>query len=153
MRPSLVAASLALVLIAVPGELHGQAAMSMPNAQSEKQQVEGVVASIGYAQAIRVGNTIHVSGAVAPGATMEEQVKGIYERLAFTLGRFGATLKDVVKETAFATDIEALKAANPARRAAYGTHAPAATWVQISRLDMPSALVEIEVTAVVGSAR
>jgi 2-iminobutanoate/2-iminopropanoate deaminase len=153
MRFRYVAASLALAIATAPHALRAQAAGAMPNASSDRQQVEGVVASIGYAQAIRVGNTIHVSGAVAPGATMEEQVKGIYERLAFTLGRFGATLKDVVKETAFATDMEALKAANPARRAAYGTHTPAATWVQISRLYMPSALVEIEVTAVVGSAR
>ena len=142
----------ALALLVLPCALHAQA-VAMSNAPSEKQQVEGVVASIGYAQAIRVGSTIYVSGAVAPGATMEEQVKGIYERLAFTLGRFGATLKDVVKETAYATDMDALKAANRVRLAAYGTHAPAATWVQISRLFMETARVEIEVVAVVRSGR
>lgn len=120
---------------------------------AEKQRVEGVVESIGYAQAIQVGNTIYVSGAVSPGAAMEEQVTGVYRSLARTLARFGATLNDVVKETAYTTDMEALKAANPARRTAYGMHSPAATWVQISRLYMETAKVEIEVTAVVGSGK
>lgn len=153
MRSLLASASLSLGLIALPLALHAQAAV-MPNAvPPQKQRVEGVVESIGYAEAIQVGNTIYVSGAVAGGATMEEQVRRIYERLAVTLGRFGATLADVVKETAFTTDMEALKAANAARRAAYGAHSPAATWVQISRLYMESAKVEIEVTAVVGSRR
>ncbi len=153
MRNPLAFAALSLLLISAPLAVRAQAAV-MPNAvPAQRQRVEGVVESIGYAEAIQVGNTIYVSGAVAGGATMEEQVRRIYERLAVTLGRFGATLADVVKETAFTTDMEALKAANPARRAAYGTHAPAATWVQISRLYMESAKVEIEVTAVVGSGR
>jgi enamine deaminase RidA (YjgF/YER057c/UK114 family) len=120
-------------------------------AAQDKQRVEGVVASIGYAQAIQVGNTIYVSGVVARGATMEEQLKGIYAGITRALAPFGATLQDVVKETAYTTDMEALKAANPARLAAYGKHTPAATWVQISRLFMPSALLEIEVVAVAGS--
>jgi enamine deaminase RidA (YjgF/YER057c/UK114 family) len=141
-----------LGLVTAPLEIQAQAT-PMPNAQLPKQRVEGVVESIGYAQAIQVGNTIYVSGAVSPGATMEEQVAGAYRSLARTLARFGATLNDVVKETVYTTDMEALKAANPARRAAYGTHSPAATWTQIARLYMETAKVEIEVTAVVGSGR
>ena len=150
MRIYLAFASLSLGLVAVPLAFHAQVAV-MPNAvPAQKQRVEGVVESIGYAEAIQVGNMIYVSGAVAGGATMEEQVRRIYERLAVTLGRFGATLADVVKETAYTTEMEALKAANSARRAAYGAHSPAATWMQISRLYEESAKVEIEVTAVVG---
>ena len=153
MRNPLAFAALSLLLISAPLAVRAQAAV-MPNAvPAQRQRVEGVVESIGYAEAIQVGNTIYVSGAVAGGATMEEQVRRIYERVAITLGRFGATLADVVKETAYTTDMEALKAANPARRAAYGAHSPAATWVQISRLYVESAKVEIEVTAVVGSGR
>ena len=84
---------------------------------------------------------------------MEEQVTNIYAQLKNVLSRFEATLDDVVKETVFTTDMEALKTANPVRLRAYGKHAPAATWVQIQRLFMTSALLEIEVVAVPGSGK
>ena len=102
----------------------------------------------GYAQAIVVGNTIYVSGTVSGGRTMEEEITNIYRRIERTLRANGFTMQDVVKETAYAKDIEALAAANPARLRAYGGHTPAATWVQITRLLAPTANVEIEVTAV-----
>lgn len=132
---------------------HASQTMAVPAPSANRQRAEGVVESIGYAQAIQVGNTIYLSGAVARGATMDEQVAGAYRSIARTLGNLGASLDDVVKETVYTTDMEALKAANPARRAAYGAHIPAATWVQISRLYLEAAKVEIEVTAVVGSGR
>lgn len=102
----------------------------------------------GYAQAVVVGNTIYVSGTVSGGATMEEQITGIYRRIARTLERHGATLQHVVRETAYTKDMQALAAANAARLAAYAGHTPAATWVQITGLLSPQAMVEIEVTAV-----
>lgn len=107
----------------------------------------------GYAQAVVVGNTIHVSGTIGGGTTMDEQVAWIYRRLTQTLTRFGATLQDVVRETVYTKDIEALANANGARKAAYAGHTPAATWVQVTRLLSPDALVEIEVTAVVPTKR
>ncbi len=103
----------------------------------------------GYAQAVVVGNTIYVSGTIGGGETMEEQVAWIYRRINRTLAKFGATMQDVVKETAYTKSVDALAKANGARKAAYGGHTPAATWVEITRLLSPSALVEIEVTAVV----
>lgn len=102
----------------------------------------------GYAQAIVVGNTIYVSGAVAFGQTMEAQVAAVYARLARTLARHGFTLQDVVKETVYTRDMQALAAANGPRKRAYDGHTPAATWVEITRLLSEGAMVEIEVTAV-----
>lgn len=102
----------------------------------------------GYAQAIVVGNTLYLSGAVAMGATMEEQVGRIYAHIERRLGKHGFTLRDVVKETVFTRDMEALAAANAVRLRAYDGHTPAATWVEITRLLSGGALVEIEVTAV-----
>jgi enamine deaminase RidA (YjgF/YER057c/UK114 family) len=128
----------------------GEAAAQQP-ATPDKQRAEGVIASIGYANAIQVGNTVYVSGVVARGATVEEQLVGIYAGIKRALEPFGATLQDIVKETAYTTDMEALKAANEKRKAAYAGHSPAATWVQISRLFMESAKLEIEVIAVPGS--
>lgn len=102
----------------------------------------------GYAQAIVVGNTIYVSGTVSGGATLEEEITNIYRRIERTLRVNGFTMQDIVKETAYAKDIAALAAANPARLRAYAGHTPAATWVQITRLLADGANVEIEVTAV-----
>ena len=102
----------------------------------------------GYAQAVVVGNTIYVSGTVSGGATLEEEITNIYRRIERTLRANGFTMQDVVKETVYAKDIEALANANPARLRAYAGHNPAATWVQITRLLAAPANVEIEVTAV-----
>ena len=118
-----------------------------------QQRIEGPHPSIGYANAVQVGNTVYVSGIVARGANMEEQVTNIFAQLKELLPKFNATINDVVKETTFTTDMEALKTANPARLKAYAGHTPAATWVQIQRLFMPQALLEIEFTVVPGSGK
>lgn len=102
----------------------------------------------GYAQAIVVGNTIYISGTVSGGANFQEEVANVYRRIERTLRVNGFTMQDVVKETVFTKDIEAMAAANPARLRAYAGHNPAATWVQITRLLSNGANVEIEVTAV-----
>jgi 2-iminobutanoate/2-iminopropanoate deaminase len=131
------------------------AAFAQANAQQPAltQRAEAVSESIGYAGAIQVGQTVYISGMVARGETVEQQVAAIYAQLPQLLARFGATIQDVVKEVAYTTDMEALKAANPVRKKAYGSHAPAATWVQITRLFMESAKVEIEFIAVPGSGK
>lgn len=120
-------------------------------AAPDKQKVVGAHAAIGYSDAIQIGNTVYVSGIVGRGETVEEQLVSIFSSANHLLSQFGATLADVVKETAYTTDMEALKAANPARIRAYGTHAPAATWVQIERLFMESAKLEIDFIVVPGS--
>ena len=102
----------------------------------------------GYAQAIVVGNTIYVAGTVSGGHSFEEELANVYRRLERTLRANGFTMQDVVKETAYTKDIEALAKANPVRLRAYAGHTPAATWVQITRLLAEGANVEIEVTAV-----
>lgn len=147
MKPSNLVLAVSLAMLS-PAALHAQ-----QPATPDKQRVEGVHQSIGYANAIQVGNTVYVSGIVAMGATVEEQLVGIFKQLERVLQPFGATIQDVVKETAYTTDMEALKAANGKRMEAYGGHAPAATWVQISRLFMESAKLEIDFIAVPGSGK
>jgi enamine deaminase RidA (YjgF/YER057c/UK114 family) len=53
-----------------------------------------------------------------------------------------------VKETLHTTDIEEVKKHAAIRKKFYGNDWPAATWVEIKRLYEPSALVEIELTAI-----
>jgi len=103
--------------------------------------------SAGYAQALLVDNVLYISGTVSRGATMAEQLKGTYTSIERTLQSYGLSFQHVVKENLYTTDIEAVKQNNEVRKAFYKGDFPAATWVQITRLFMPSALVEVEVIA------
>ena len=103
--------------------------------------------SAGYAQAVLVDNVLYISGTVGRGTTMGEQLQSTYQGIERTLKSYGLTFQHVVKENLYATDIEAVKSNNAIRKAFYKGDFPAATWVQISRLYMPTALVEVEVIA------
>ena len=54
---------------------------------------------------------------------------------------------DIVKEVLYTTDMDAMKKAIPTRKAFFknGVY-PAATWVEISRLFMAEAVLEVDVT-------
>jgi enamine deaminase RidA (YjgF/YER057c/UK114 family) len=103
--------------------------------------------SAGYAQAVKVGNTIYISGTVARDVN-PEGIKRVYDNLQRTLQSYGATFQNVVKENLYTTDIEAMKQYNYVRKQYYNGDFPAATWVQISRLFMADAKLEIELIAV-----
>lgn len=104
-------------------------------------------AEAGYAQAVKVGNTIYVSGTVS--ITIDSVgITRLYQTIEQTLAHFGASMQHVVKENLYTMDIEAMKANNKYRLPFYKNDFPASTWVQISRLYMPEAKLEVEVTAV-----
>lgn len=100
----------------------------------------------GYAQAVKVDNVIYISGTVGRDVN-PEGIKRVYEGLERTLKYYGATFQNVVKENLYTTDIEAMKQYNTVRKAFYKGDFPAATWVQISRLYMADAKLEIELIA------
>lgn len=100
----------------------------------------------GYAQIVKVGNVLYVSGTVAVAIT-ETDVKRVYTVIEKSLNHFGASLQNVVKETIFTTDIESMKSLNHVRKKIYKGDYPSSTWVQVSRLFMPEAKLEIEVVA------
>ena len=102
--------------------------------------------SAGYAQAVKVGNVIYISGTVARDVS-PEGIKRVYQGLENTLKHYGASFQNVVKENLYTTDIEAMKQHNAVRKAFYKGDFPAATWVQISRLYMADAKLEIELVA------
>lgn len=124
----------------------------------------------GYAQAVRVDDTIYVSGQlshddagniVAPAplgergeilehSGMEAQMRQTYANAAKILGRYGATLQDVVEEVLYVTDMDAaFAAAGPVRKEVYGSAKPAvaSTILTTSRLALPTQLIEIRFTA------
>lgn len=100
----------------------------------------------GYAQAVLVDNVLYVSGTVSREVT-PEGITRLYSTIEKTLAHYGAGFQHVVKENLYTTDIEAMKRHNTARKAFYKGDFPAATWVQISRLFMAEAKLEVEVIA------
>ena len=104
--------------------------------------------SIGYTEAVLVDNVLYVSGWLDKG-TIAEQLQGIYVNLGKILKAYGATYQNVVKETLFTTDMEAVKSNNEVRKVFYQGDYPAATWVQISRLyeGRKDAQIEVELIA------
>lgn len=100
----------------------------------------------GYAQVVKVDNVLYISGVVSSEIT-PEGITNLYRALEKSLNSFGATFQNVVKENLYTTDIEAMKKYNNSRKAFYKNDFPAATWVQISRLYMPDAKLEVELIA------
>ncbi len=100
----------------------------------------------GYAQVLKVDNVLYISGAVATEVT-PEGITSVYKALKASLASYGATFENVVKENLYTTDIEAMKKYNYVRKAFYKGDFPAATWVQIVRLYMPNAKLEVELIA------
>lgn len=100
----------------------------------------------GYAQVVKVGNVLYISGAVSTEIT-PEGITRVYRALERSLKSFGATFQNVVKENLYTTDIEAMKRNNNSRKLFYKNDFPAATWVQVSRLYMPDAKLEVELVA------
>lgn len=102
--------------------------------------------SAGYAQAVKSGNVLYISGTVALSVN-EEGVKRVYTALERTLKQYGLNFSHVVKENLYTTDIEAMKQYNYVRKQFYKGDYPAATWVQIARLYMHEARLEVELIA------
>jgi len=110
--------------------------------ENERSETE-----IGYCRAVRVGNALYISGAAAEG-DMPTAIRSVYGRLQQTLEHNGLSYADVVREVVYATDLDAFIQHKELRRAFYGSTLPAATWVQVQRLYVPSLVVEVELTAI-----
>ena len=102
--------------------------------------------SAGYAQVVKIDNILYISGVVSPDVT-PEGITNVYRTLELSLQSYGATFQNVVKENLYTTDIEAMKLYNESRKVFYKNDFPAATWVQVSRLYMPQAKLEVELVA------
>ena len=102
---------------------------------------------VGYAQAVKVGSTIYVSGSVGEGKDMRTQLRQAYEAIGKSLAKYGATFQNVVKENIFATDLDEMIKHKDVRRDFYKGDWPAASWVGVKRLYVPALLVQVDVIA------
>ncbi|WP_313251476.1 RidA family protein [Stenotrophomonas sp.] len=113
----------------------------------ERHSLGSWEADIGYSGVVRDGDTLHISGVPCRGKDMPEAVQRCYGKLNEILQRFGADSSQVVKETAFTTDMDALVKAIPERKAFFADgRYPAASWVQVERLFNAQDMLEVEWT-------
>jgi 2-iminobutanoate/2-iminopropanoate deaminase len=103
---------------------------------------------IGYAQAVKVGNIVYISGSVGAGP-MPHAIHDAYEEIKKTLAAYGLTFQSVAKENVYSTQLDEFIKHKDLRRAYYSEDFPAATWVQVARLYVPELVLEVEVTAVI----
>ena len=110
----------------------------------------------GYSQAVLIDKTLYISGSVAadqngrlvsPG-DMAGQMRAAYSNIRRTLTAHGADFEEVVKETIYTTDMDALLKASDLRFEYYDKERlPTTSWLQVQRLVDPGFLVQIEVVA------
>jgi 2-iminobutanoate/2-iminopropanoate deaminase len=110
----------------------------------------------GYSQAVLIDKTLYISGSVAAdqngrlvaAGDMAGQMRAAYSNIRRTLAAHGADFEEVVKETIYTTDMDALLKASDLRFEFYDKERlPTTSWVQVQRLVDPGFLVQIEVVA------
>jgi enamine deaminase RidA (YjgF/YER057c/UK114 family) len=112
---------------------------------------------VGFSRAVRVGDTVYVSGTVAWGedgkltgpGDVYSQAKQAIRNIENALSQAGASLEDVVRTRIYVTDISRLKEAARAHGEAFGEIRPASSMVEVSALAEPEMLFEIEAIAVI----
>ena len=111
---------------------------------------------VGYSRAVKIGNTIEVTGTVAAddnsdlvgGNNAYEQTKFILQKIETVLVKAGASLKDVVRTRMFVTDISRWEEYGKAHGEFFRDIKPCTSMIEIKGLIAPEYLIEIEATAV-----
>jgi reactive intermediate/imine deaminase len=109
-----------------------------------------------YTDAVRAGDLLFVSGCVpvdadgrlVGGDDVIAQARQVFRNIQQVLAAAGATFADVVKVTVYLTDVDDRVKINPVRREFFGEARPASTLVEVNRLAIPGAKVEVEAVAV-----
>ncbi len=111
----------------------------------------------GYSQAVKVGDTIFISGQVSHDdegnvlgeGDMEVQMRAAYANVKKVLVQYDASMESVVDEILFVTDMDAAFGARAKMKDEVFSGSPvlASTIVQIERLAFPQLMVEIRCVA------
>jgi reactive intermediate/imine deaminase len=117
--------------------------------------VDGLAAPLShYTDAVAAGDALYVSGIVpvdaegnVVGDDVVSQARQVFEIMRRVLAAAGAQPSDVVKVTVYLLDIDDRPLINPVRQEFFGESRPASTLVEVSRLAVPGARLEIEAVA------
>jgi enamine deaminase RidA (YjgF/YER057c/UK114 family) len=112
---------------------------------------------VGYSRAVKIGNTVEVTGTVAVDANNElvgnndayAQTRFIIEKIEGVLKRAGASLNDVVRTRMFVTDISRWEEYGRAHGEFFSSIKPCTSMIEVKGLIDPEYLIEIEATAVI----
>lgn len=106
----------------------------------------------GYSHAVKIGNSIKVSGAVSMDAEgnataigdFEQQMKNCYSDLEKVLKHYDCTFDDVIVENVFTTDMAKFLEFAGYRAEIYKKQFPTGSWLGVKELALPEFLIEIE---------
>jgi 2-iminobutanoate/2-iminopropanoate deaminase len=124
------------------------------NARTE-YRVAGLAEPIShYTDAVEANGLLFVSGCVAVDADgrlvqgdVVAQTRRVFANIGAILEAAGAGFADVVKVTVYLLDVDDRPRINAVRREVFGAVRPASTLVEVSRLAVPGARVEIDAIA------
>jgi len=113
---------------------------------------------IGYSRAVRVGQTVSVSGSTAmtPSGLVGKgdpyaQTIQTFKTIEAALKQAGASLTDVVRTRIYMANIDQWQEVGRAHGEIFGNIKPATTMVEVKRLIDPDMLVEIEADAIISA--
>jgi len=107
---------------------------------------------IGFSRAVRVGNSVHVSGTAPVGAEDEDaagQTRRVFAIAAEALAQAGAGFEHVVRTRMFVTHVEDWEAIGRVHGEFFAHHRPAATMVVVAALLNPKWRIEMEFDAII----
>lgn len=90
---------------------------------------------------------VDAAGRLVGAGSMTEQAEFVLETIGEILGAHGATFDNIVNIRTFLTDMDAVGQYVAVRSKYFAGDPPPSTTVEISRLAVPGALIEIEVVA------
>jgi len=107
---------------------------------------------IGFSRAVRVGDTVYLSGTGPVGAENEDasgQTRRVFVLAAEALKKTGSSLEHVVRTRMFLTHVEDWEAVGRVHGEFFAQTRPAATMVVVAKLLNPAWRIEIEMDAVI----
>ena len=107
---------------------------------------------IGFSRAVRVGNTVHVSGTGPVGADNEDaagQTRRIFAIAEKALADAGASFNDVVRTRMYLTHAEDWEAIGRVHGEFFANTRPAATMIVVAALLNPAWRIEMEFEAII----
>ena len=110
---------------------------------------------MGYSRAVRVGNTIAVTGTVGINAdgsyspSMEQQARRALQIIVAAVNALGGRPEHIVRTRMFVTDVKRWEEVAKAHGETFARIRPATSILEVARLIDDAALIEIEADAIV----